>query len=48
MTAREFVQAFYEEKRGFLKMYLSDEPTTETSLLIKSLGLNNQQHEVLK
>lgn len=48
MTTEEFVKAFYNEKQGFLKEYLSEKSETEVGQLINSLNLTVQQSEIMK
>ncbi|MEL0649941.1 hypothetical protein V6246_00820 [Algibacter sp. TI.3.09] len=48
MNTEEFVKAFYTEKEGFLKEYLSENSKTEVGQLIKSLNLTDQQTEIIK
>lgn len=48
MTPKEFVKGFYKEKQDLLKEYLSADSQTEVSTLIKSMGLNKEQSEILE
>lgn len=48
MTPKEFVEGFYKEKQNLLKEYLSPDSQTEVSSLIKSMGLNKEQSDILE
>ena len=48
MTPKEFVKGFHKEKQDLLKEYLSPDSQTEVSTLIKSMGLNKEQSEILE
>jgi len=48
MTSKDFVEAFYKEKQYLLKEYLSPDSETEVSTMIKSLGLNKEQSDILE
>ena len=48
MDAKEFVGNFYLEKERFLEEYFSKMQETEVGLLINSLKLNDNQHDILK
>jgi len=47
MNTEEFVKAFYLEKESLHKEYSSKKSETEVSRLINSLGLNEEQNEIM-
>ena len=48
MTPKDFVEGFYKEKQNLLKQYLSPESQSEVGALIKSMGLDKEQSDVLE
>lgn len=48
MSPKEFVEGFYKEKQDLLKEYLSPDSQTEVGTLIKSMGLDKEQSDILE